>query len=87
MNVQADIKKAMKEKTLVIGTRQVLKEVRTGKVGTIILASNCPKNLRADMTHYSGISGISINDFGLDSLRMGEFCGKPFNILMIGIKK
>ncbi|MBL7206566.1 MAG: ribosomal L7Ae/L30e/S12e/Gadd45 family protein [Candidatus Aenigmarchaeota archaeon] len=86
-DIQKKINDAKKEKTLLIGTRTVKKNIKNGKVGSIIYASNCPENLEMELAHYSKISKIEIEKSKSDSKKLGEACGKPFNVLVIGIGK
>jgi len=82
-----EIKDALKSKKLVIGTRVVMKGLKKGSLETVLFASNCPENIRKDLNHYADISKIKVNEFKGDSLKLGEICGKPFTILMVGVKK
>ena len=38
-----DIKSALEEGRVVIGTRTVMKALKTGKAKSVLYASNCPK--------------------------------------------
>ena len=87
MSVKNEIKQALKDNKLVIGSRKVLSGVKNGKITSVVVASNCPDSVRLDMNHYSSISGVPVKSFDADSLQLGEFCGKPFNILLVGIRK
>ncbi len=87
MAIDNDIKDAIKEKRLLIGTRGVLRAVRNGKVESVIYAKNAPRGTVEDISHYSGISGFTAQEYPGNSLQLGELCGKPFSILLIAIKK
>ncbi len=80
------IKDAMNEKRVVIGTRAVMKGLKRGHVGKVVYASNIPETTRQDLGHYSKL-GIEAEEFPGDSLKLSQTCGKPFKILLIGIKK
>lgn len=84
---EQDLKQAVKENTLVIGSRSVIKKAKTGKIKTIIHASNCPNNLLMELENLKKVAGIEIKKFPDQSDKLGESCKKPFNILMAGIKK
>lgn len=84
--IEKDIKEALKEKKLVIGTRVVFKELKRGRIKKIVYASNCPAESMKDLEQY-GKSGAGLGVFKGDSIMLGEACGKPFKALMIGIKK
>jgi ribosomal protein L30E len=79
-----EIKEAHDAGKLLIGSRSVEKAMRSGKVKAVIYASNCPESVRK-MTSSAGKAGSS--EFSGDSVRLGETCGKPFTVLVVGIKK
>ena len=85
--VEKEIKDAIKAKKIVIGTKTVIRGVKGGTVTSVICSSNCPEGMRKDLNHYASLSKTEIKDFGQDSSRLGELCGKPFNVLVVGIGK
>ncbi len=87
MTIIKQIKDAAKEKKLLMGSRTVLKSIKNKNVDTVVFASNCPENVRKDLDHYSKISGIKMEEFNGNSVDLGEICGKPFRILMVGLGK
>ncbi len=87
MTADQEIREAMKEKRLVIGSRSVMKGVKGGSVKNVVFASNCPENTKKDLEYYASGSFVAIKEFSGSSLQLGELCGKPFNILLVGIKK
>ncbi len=87
VNVNQEIKEAMKEKRIVIGGRTVMKGVKRGHIASLIYAANCPESMMKDLVYYSQNSFVSIKEFGGSSLQLGEVCGKPFNVLVVGIRK
>jgi large subunit ribosomal protein L30e len=66
-----ELRAALKENKVVIGSKTTVKHLKTGKVKLIVLASNCPDNIRKDLEHYTKLSGI--------------ICGKPFAIASLAI--
>ena len=87
MTVEKDIKDALKAGKLLMGTRSVIKGMKTGKASAVVIASNCPEGIRKDLKHYAGMHKAEMREFKGDSVRLGEVCGKPFNILVLGIRK
>ena len=41
----------------------------------------------SDIRHCANVSGISAQEFPGNSLELGELCGKPFGVLLLGIRK
>jgi len=87
MTVEKEVKDALKAKKVLLGTNSVIRGVKTGSVKTVIKASNSPENIMGDLSYYSKIGNISIENFNGNSKQLGELCGKPFNILLVGLKK
>jgi large subunit ribosomal protein L30e len=87
MDTAKTIKDAVKDERLVIGSRTVLKGVKNKTLDSVICASNCPDSLTNDLNQYSRVSGIKLEQFSGNSVQLGELCGKPFKILIIGVKK
>lgn len=81
-----NIKDAMKKDKIVMGSRTVLKGMKNRMLESVVYASNCPDSLMKDLDHYSKVSGIKVDGFDGNSVELGEFCGKPFSILIIGIR-
>lgn len=87
MAIDKEIKEALKAKKVIIGSNSVLRGLRVGGLKSVILASNCPQDKIMDLERYSKLSGTQVNKFEGNSLQLGEICGKPFNVLLVGVKK
>ncbi len=85
--VEKEIKEAIKEKKLVIGTRSIIRNLKTGSLKSVVCSSNCTDDLIKDLNYYSKNFGVEIKRFRGNSRQLGEICGKPFNIMVLGIKK
>jgi large subunit ribosomal protein L30e len=87
MIVNKDIKDALKSRKLLMGSKTVLRGVKGKLLNTVIYASNCPDDVIKDLNHYSKISGVKLEEFNGNSVQLGEICGRPFAMLMVGVKK
>jgi len=87
MSIEKEIREAGKKKKLLIGSRVVIKALKNGKLKAVVYAKNCPEERIKDLNYYEKISKIKVIAFNDDSKRLGQVCGKPFNILMVGISK
>ena len=87
MTVNKEIKDAAKSQKLLMGSKTVLRGVKSKSLSTVIYASNCPDGVLKDLNHYSKISGMKLEEFSGNSIQLGEMCGKPFAMLMVGVKK
>ncbi len=75
------IAKLPEKKEAVIGTREIVKAAKSGKVKRIIIASNCPDFL---INKISGLGNIAVEKFAEDESQLGTKLGKPFPIAMVG---
>ncbi len=63
----------------VIGTREVVKSINSGKVKSVVVASNCPEKLTAKLP-----AGVDVKRFDGDQHQLGIKLGKPFPVAMVG---
>ena len=85
MNTIELIKKAMKEKKIIIGQRETLRNVKQGKVSTVIFANNAPKLITQEMENLAGIGKINVLTIKKDNLGLGATCRKQFAIMVVSI--
>ncbi|MBN2331401.1 MAG: ribosomal L7Ae/L30e/S12e/Gadd45 family protein [Candidatus Aenigmarchaeota archaeon] len=81
------IKEALKEGKVSIGRSAVLRMLKRGSLQSVIHASNCPDGTMRDLRFYAGMSKVEIERFKGDSASLGQLCGKPFSITVLGIGK
>ena len=62
----------------VIGVREIVKAINSGKVKKVIVAKNCPEFLKEQ------IKKTAIEIFDGDQQQLGTKLGKPFPVAMIG---
>lgn len=84
---QAEIKKFMKEKRLVIGTNQTMDKLRRGGIEKVFISSNCPEETLGDLETYTKMSGIKLEKLKINSIDLGTLCKKQFNIAVLGVLK
>ncbi len=82
MTIQ-DIKKAIKEKKIIIGADITLKKLRIGKLKKIYLASNCRKDTREDIIHYAKLNNVEVINLEKTNEELGILCKKPFSISVL----
>ena len=87
MTIKKSIENAKKENKLLIGSHLVLKKMKSGDLKSVFYSSNCPLEKLKDLNYYNSLTGVEVKEFDGTSKQLGELCGKPFNALMIGIKK
>ena len=86
MTVEDEIKTAIANNKAIIGTKEVMKALKGGKIKKIIVAKNIPDSTESDLEHYRKVSGIETERFNGTGKQLGIFCGKPFGIAVMAIK-
>lgn len=81
-----ELRNAIKEKSVIIGTKQTIKNLKLKNVKSIVVANNCPENVRKDIEYYSKLTGIKMENFDGTAKQLGILCGKPFSIAVMAIK-
>lgn len=79
--MEAKIRKAKKENRLVLGYKEVLKNL--DQVSEIFIASNCPREIAKKIKEEAG---SKVKEIGKTNMKIGEMIGKPFSISCLGIK-
>ena len=72
------------EQTAVIGTKEVIKAAKAGKVKLIIAASNCPQFLKDKVTGSEIGGKVEMKQFSGDQAGLGTRLGKPFPVAVVG---
>ncbi len=81
------IKKELKTRKIVIGTKLVIKNLRLNKLEKIYIASNCSESSKKEMEYYSGLLNIPVITLKQPSGDLGVICKKQYSISMLGVLK
>ena len=81
-----DLKEDLIQGKTIIGTDQVIKSLKNGKLEKIYLASNSPDKITKDIDYYSELAKVPIIKLDLNNEELGVLCKKHFFISVIGIK-
>ena len=87
MSSLEDIKKALKDKTVVIGTSRAIKELKLGKLSKVYLTSNCPVDVKEDILYYADLGKVEVVNLKIANDALGTVCKKPFSISVLGVHK
>ncbi|MCL2690885.1 MAG: 50S ribosomal protein L30e [Candidatus Bathyarchaeota archaeon] len=87
INIDKAIALAVKTGKVSFGANLALQNAKTGKAKMIILASNCPKNIKVDIEHYGRISKIPVITYKGTSMDLAEVAGKFFIISALSIRE
>jgi len=87
MITKKELLDAAEKGKLAIGTRSVLREIKRGKITAVLHAENCPAESLTNIKQMATISNVNLESFKGNSRALGEALGKPFNIVLVGIRK
>ena len=82
-----EIKKLLGSEKLVIGTDEVLKNLRNGKVQKVFLSSNCNTSTKDDVKHFADFSDAEVIELEIPNDELGTICKKPFSVSILALLK
>ncbi|MEM2272973.1 MAG: 50S ribosomal protein L30e [Candidatus Bathyarchaeia archaeon] len=71
---------------ILFGSNIAMKSALTGRAKMIIIASNCPQNIREKIEQYCKLSNIPLLVYPGSSIDLGSACGKPFVVAALTIR-
>ena len=69
------------------GSNLALQNAKTGKAKMIVLASNCPQDIKEQIQYYGEISKVPVLTYKGGSMDLAEVCNKLFIISAMSIKE
>ncbi|MBS3156310.1 ribosomal L7Ae/L30e/S12e/Gadd45 family protein [Candidatus Woesearchaeota archaeon] len=78
-----DLREALKEGKIVVGTEKTLKKLKKGEVKNVYISSNCPEEVRGDIEHYCKVFNAKLNKVKETNEELGVICKKPFSISVL----
>jgi ribosomal protein L30E len=87
MNTIDKIKKAMDDKTLLIGENSTKRALKSGKVSTVVVSKNILAVVEKELESMCKIGGCEFVKSEKDNLELGVTCRKPFGVSVLSIKK
>jgi large subunit ribosomal protein L30e len=87
IDIDKAISTAVKTGKVSFGSNSALQNAQTGRAKMIIMASNCPQDLRQDVEYYCQLSEVPVVDYKGSSLDLAAVCGKPFTISALSIRE
>jgi len=83
----ASIRKLVKEKKAIIGTKITLKNLKLGKIKKVYFSLNCPEGAIEGIKHYAKLTKAEVVKLKYPNDELGILCKKPFSISVLSIKK
>jgi len=72
---------------VMFGANNAIKSAKLGRAKLILVASNCPRNIMADIAYYANLSGVTVIIYKGSSIDLGMTCGKPFTVSALTIRE
>lgn len=85
MNIERAIRTVVDTGEVILGAKESIASVMDKKARLVLVAENCPKDLKDGLDHYANISNIYVYNFPGSSMEMGAVCGKPYVISMLSV--
>jgi len=80
MDVDRGIRVAVDTGSVTLGSEKSIQALKLGKGQLVIIAENCPREIKEDVEHYSQLSEIPVYTYEGSSVDLGSVCGKPFTV-------
>ncbi|MEM3880972.1 MAG: 50S ribosomal protein L30e [Candidatus Bathyarchaeia archaeon] len=87
IDIDKAIALAVKTGKVSFGANTALQSAKTGKAKMIILAANCPKDIKEQVEYYGKISKIPVITYRGAAMALAKLCNKPFVISALSIRE
>jgi ribosomal protein L30E len=87
MSAEKAIEMALKDGKTVTGRNAAVRALKLGSLQSVFYSSNCPPDFVRELDYYGKLSKAEVLKFDGDSAKLGQACGKPFKIVILGIEK
>jgi large subunit ribosomal protein L30e len=87
IDVDKAIATAVKTGKVSFGTNTALQNAKTGKAKMIVLAANCPKDIKEQVEYYGKISKVPIMTYKGTSIDLAAVCNRLFIISALSIRE
>jgi large subunit ribosomal protein L30e len=87
IDIDKAIASAVKTGKVSFGANAAVLNAKTGKAKMIILAANCPQNIKAQIEYYGKLSKVPVMTYKGASMDLANICGKMFIISALSIRE
>lgn len=82
-----EIRKIAASKGAVIGTKEVIKNLKLGKLSKVYITSNCPSKVKKDIEYYAGAGKADVFSLDCPNDELGIICKKPYSISVMALSE
>jgi large subunit ribosomal protein L30e len=86
-DVDKAIATAVKTGKVSFGASAALQNAKTGKAKMIILAANCPKDIKEEIEYYCKLSRVPVMTYKGASMDLAAVCNKLFIVSALSIRE
>ncbi|KAF5088857.1 50S ribosomal protein L30e [Methanobacterium aggregans] len=86
MDIDRGIRVAVDTGSVTLGSDKSIQALKLGKGKLVIIANNCPRDIKEDIEHYSKLSEIPVYTYEGTSVELGSVCGRPYTVATLIIK-
>lgn len=87
IDIDKAIASAVKTGKVSFGANTAVLNAKTGKAKMIVLASNCPNEIKNEIAYYSKISKVPLLTYKGTSMDLANVCSKLFIISALSIRE
>jgi large subunit ribosomal protein L30e len=87
IDVDKAIATAVKTGKVSFGANTALQNAKTGKAKMIVLAANCPKDIKEQVEYYGKLSKVPVMTYKGTSIDLATVCNKLFIISALSIRE
>ena len=87
IDIEKAIATAVKTGKVSFGANTALRNAKMGKAKMIILAANCPKNIKEQVEYYGKISKVPTMTYKGTSIDLAAVCNKLFIISALTVRE
>jgi large subunit ribosomal protein L30e len=85
MDVNRALRTAVQTGSVLIGTKETLKAIESGKAKLVVLSNNAPEAWTGRIEQRARERNVPLYRFQGSNGELGPACGKPFGIAALGV--
>ncbi len=85
--IRKEIEDALNKGKLIYGSNKTIESIIKGKAKKVVIARDCPFEIKEDILHYCELADIPCIEINLNSRELGTLCKRPHVITALAILK
>ncbi len=86
VEIENELRNAIQTGSVVLGSRESIKSVRSGSGRLVLIAKNCPKACLHELEEANKAGKIPARVLEYTSLELGAFCRRPHSVAVMVVK-